>query len=47
VPLVLLTSRRAVMGQFVNRRGTNWAASLVVALIVLLNGYLLVTTFTM
>jgi manganese transport protein len=45
VPLVLLTSRRSVMGQFVNRRATNWAASLVVALIVLLNGYLLVTTF--
>jgi manganese transport protein len=41
VPLVLFTSRRDVMGVLVNRRVTTVAASLVAALIICLNGYLL------
>ncbi len=45
IPLVLLTRRRDVMGQFVNRRATTVAATVVVALIVILNVYLLWYTF--
>ncbi len=45
VPLVLLTRRRDVMGQFVNRRITTATASLIVVLIVALNIYLLSVTF--
>jgi manganese transport protein len=45
VPLVLLTRRRAVMGALVNRPLTTAAASIVAALIIALNGFLLVQTF--
>lgn len=45
-PLVMLTRRRDVMGRFVNHRLTTAAASTIVALIVLLNVYLLWLTFT-
>jgi manganese transport protein len=45
VPLVLLTSRREVMGAFVNRRLTTVAASIVAALIIALNLFLLFKTF--
>ena len=45
VPLVLLTRRRDVMGTFVNRRLTTAVASVVAALIICLNGFLLVQTF--
>ena len=44
-PLVLLTRRRDVMGAFVNSRLTTTVASVVVALIVSLNVYLLWVTF--
>jgi manganese transport protein len=46
VPLVLLTRRRDVMGEFVNRRVTTAAASVVAALIIALNLFLLYQTFT-
>ncbi|MFI9383658.1 Nramp family divalent metal transporter [Kutzneria sp. NPDC052558] len=42
VPLVLLTRRRDVMGSFVNRRVTTFAAAGCAVLITLLNGYLIV-----
>lgn len=42
VPLLLLTRRRDVMGDFVNRRITNLAGAVVAALIIALNGVLLV-----
>jgi manganese transport protein len=45
IPLVIFTSRKDLMGVLVNRRGTTIAASLVAGLIVLLNFYLLFTTF--
>ena len=45
VPLVLLTRRRDVMGTFVNRPVTTVVASVVAALIICLNGFLLVQTF--
>jgi manganese transport protein len=45
VPLVLLTRRRDVMGTFVNRPVTTAVASVVAALIICLNGFLLVQTF--
>ncbi len=45
IPLVLLTRRRDVMGEFVNHRITTVLASVVVALIVGLNVYLLYITF--
>jgi manganese transport protein len=45
VPLVLLTRRRDVMGQLVNRQVTTLAASVVAGLIIALNGFLLVETF--
>jgi len=46
IPLVLLTARRSVMGEHVNRGGTTAAASVVVALVVSLNVALLGLTFT-
>jgi manganese transport protein len=46
VPLVLLTGRRDVMGPLVNRRATTVSAALVTALIVVLNVYLLYSTFS-
>ena len=44
-PLVILTSRRDVMGDSVNRQLTTVVATAIVALIVLLNIYLLYVTF--
>jgi len=44
-PLVLLTRRRDVMGQFTNHRITTAAATVIVGLIVGLNVYLLYVTF--
>lgn len=41
IPLVMFTSRRDIMGELVNRRSTSVAASIVAALIVLLNLFLL------
>ncbi|MGI8580184.1 MAG: Nramp family divalent metal transporter [Solirubrobacteraceae bacterium] len=45
IPLVMLTSRRSVMGAFVNHRGTTIAAIVVAAVISVLNVFLLVQTF--
>ena len=45
VPLVLLTRRRDVMGALVNRRVTTLTASLVAAVIIALNLFLLADTF--
>jgi manganese transport protein len=45
VPLVLLTRRRSIMGALANRALTTAAASTVAALIIALNGFLLVQTF--
>jgi manganese transport protein len=45
VPLVLLTRRRDIMGALVNRRVTTVVASVVAALIIALNAFLLVDTF--
>ena len=45
IPLVLFTSRREVMGALVNRRLTTAVASVVAALIVSLNVFLLAQTF--
>ncbi|MGI8415276.1 MAG: Nramp family divalent metal transporter, partial [Nakamurella sp.] len=45
IPLVLITRRRDIMGQFVNRRITTATATVIVALIVALNVYLLGVTF--
>jgi manganese transport protein len=44
VPLVLLTRRRDVMGALVNRSLTTALASVVAALIIALNGFLLYET---
>ncbi len=41
VPLVVLTSRQAIMGSLVNRRMTTVATACIAALIIGLNGYLL------
>jgi manganese transport protein len=46
VPLVLFTGRRDLMGVLVNRRLTTAVVSVIAALIVALNGYLLVQTFS-
>jgi manganese transport protein len=46
IPLVLLTSKREIMGQLVNRRLTNVVASIVAALIIGLNVFLLVETLS-
>jgi manganese transport protein len=45
VPLVLLTRRRDIMGAFANRRLTTVIASVVAAMIIALNVFLLVQTF--
>jgi manganese transport protein len=45
VPMIVLTSRRAVMGALVNRRLTTAVASVVAALIIGLNLFLLYETF--
>jgi manganese transport protein len=45
VPLVMLTRRREIMGALVNRPLTTAAATTVAALIIALNGFLLVQTF--
>jgi manganese transport protein len=45
VPLVLLTSRRSIMGPLVNRRSTTLLASAVAAAIIALNLFLLYRTF--
>jgi manganese transport protein len=44
VPLVLLTRRRDLMAELVNRRATTVVASLIAALIIGLNGFLIVRT---
>jgi manganese transport protein len=46
IPLVMFTSNRELMGVLVNRRITTIVASLVAGLIVVLNIYLLVVTFS-
>ncbi len=46
VPLVMFTSRRDVMGDLVNQPQTTFLASLVAAIIIALNCYLLFQTFT-
>jgi manganese transport protein len=46
IPLILFTRRSDLMGELVNRRGTTVLVSIVAALIVALNGYLLYQTFT-
>jgi manganese transport protein len=45
VPMIALTRRADVMGPFVNRRGTSIVASIVAALIISLNAFLLEQTF--
>jgi len=45
IPLVMFTSRKQLMGVLVNHRITTIIASIVAGLIVLLNIYLLYTTF--
>jgi manganese transport protein len=45
IPLVLLTRRRDVMGAFVNHRLTTAVGSVVAALIIALNGFLVIQTF--
>ncbi len=45
VPLVLLTRRRAIMGALVNRPLTTALASVVAALIIALNAFLVIQTF--
>ena len=45
IPLVMFTRRRDIMGALVNRRITTMMASLVAALIVALNVYLLSQIF--
>ena len=45
VPLLILTRRREVMGALVNRRATTVAASVVAALIIALNVFLIYETF--
>ena len=45
VPMILLTRRADVMGALVNRRSTTLLASVVAALIIGLNGFLLFDTF--
>jgi manganese transport protein len=46
IPLIWFTSRRNLMGVLVNRRGTTVAVSVIAALIVALNLYLLVQIFS-
>lgn len=44
IPLILFTRRADIMGPLVNRPGTTFAASVIAAVIVGLNGYLIVST---
>jgi manganese transport protein len=46
VPLVVLTRRADIMGPLVNHRITTVTTGCIVAMIIVLNGYLLYTTFT-
>jgi manganese transport protein len=46
IPLIVLTARRAVMGDFVNRPVTTVAAAVVTALIIALNGFLIWTVIS-
>jgi manganese transport protein len=46
VPLIMLTRRRDIMGALVNRRITTVVASMVAAVIIALNGFLVFQTFT-
>jgi manganese transport protein len=46
IPLVVLTARRDVMGEYVNLRRTTAAACLVAAIVIALNVSLLWLTFT-
>ncbi len=45
IPLVIFTSRRDLMGVLVNQKGTTIIASLIAALIIALNLFLLYETF--
>ena len=45
VPMILLTSRRDVMGALVNRGATTIVASVVAAIVIGLNVFLLYDTF--
>ena len=45
IPLVIFTSRANIMGDLVNRRHTTVLASMIAAIIVILNIYLLYRTF--
>jgi manganese transport protein len=45
IPLVMFTSRRDIMGEMVNRRGTTLAAAAVAALVIGLNLFLLYQVF--
>ena len=45
VPMVALTRRRDIMGAFVNTKLTTFAASVIAAIIICLNAYLLYETF--
>jgi manganese transport protein len=45
VPMILLTRRKDVMGELVNKRGTTVLAAVVAALIISLNAFLLYETF--
>ena len=46
VPLIMLTRRRDLMAELVNRRATTVIASIAAAMIIVLNGFLLVQTLT-
>ncbi len=46
VPLIMLTRRRDLMAELVNRRATTVIASIAAAMIIALNGFLLVQTLT-
>ena len=46
IPLVWLTRRRDILGEHVNRPATTVVAAIVAALIVALNVFLLIRTFT-
>jgi len=45
IPLLLITARRKIMGEMVNRPLTNWLGSVIVGLIMALNSVLLYLTF--
>jgi manganese transport protein len=46
IPLVMFTSRRDIMGDLVNQPQTTFFASIVAAIIIVLNCYLLFQIFT-